>query len=259
MLNFHKLVNKLLKKSWKILFRNDIFEIIDPDFQEKNITKLNKIIYRLKWEGVIKVIRNGVYVVPNEEDKFLNEVDILDKYYFKLAKKYITENVWASYFIAWKKSLEFYLKDYSLPEKLLVINRSLNKKIKVWDYEIIFKTIKWNVKGKSSNIYNRLSNFVITEQYDDISFKIANLELSLLESAIISNWEWIDISLVNKALKKYKKVIKFDTILELWNLRYISSINRLKDLSKGIDKVLFDEFKCVIKKTWGQFISTNLY
>lgn len=259
MLDFNKLVNKLWKKSWKILFRNDVFEIIDPDFQDKNVTRLNKVIYRLKWEWVIKVIRNGVYVIPTDEDKDLNEVDLIDKYYFKLAKKYITETVWSSYFIASKKSLEFYMRDYSLPQKIVIINRSVNKKIKVGDYEIIFKTIKWTNKWKKINLYNRLASFTQTLDYDDVTFKIANLELSLLEASLISWDEWIDINLLNKALKKYKKVINFEKMLELAELRYVSSVNRLKDLSKSVDNVLYEAFKDVIKRTWGQFISSNLF
>jgi hypothetical protein len=33
------------------------------------------------------------------------------------------------------------MKNFEIPEKVFIVNRSLNKKIKVGNYEIVFKTI----------------------------------------------------------------------------------------------------------------------
>jgi len=60
---------------------------------------VDKIIYRLKSENHIIAIRNGVYIVPLKEDRELNEIDLLEKYYYKFLKKFITQNVGSEYFI----------------------------------------------------------------------------------------------------------------------------------------------------------------
>ena len=141
MLNFNKIVKILFKKSWNIVFKEDIFEIIDPEKKDKYKSKVDKTIYSLKAEWFILPIKSGVYIIPDEEDRKLNKVDLIDKYYLKLLKKYITYFVWSDYYISSKKALEIHLKNYSIPEKIYIVNRNLNKKIIVWNYEIIFKTV----------------------------------------------------------------------------------------------------------------------
>ena len=83
MLSFNKIVNKLSKKWWKILFKDDIFEIIDPEKKTKFNSYLNKIIYRLKANNIIISIKAWVYIIPTKEDLNLNNIDLLDKYYLK--------------------------------------------------------------------------------------------------------------------------------------------------------------------------------
>ena len=53
MMDFDKIVKKLLKKSGKILIKDDIFELIDPEKKSINDTRVNKLIYRLKSDNVI--------------------------------------------------------------------------------------------------------------------------------------------------------------------------------------------------------------
>jgi hypothetical protein len=60
---------------------------------EKNKKALYKILYRLKSEKVIMTLRNSIYLIPDDEDLKLNEIDLVEKYYFKLVKKYITSEV----------------------------------------------------------------------------------------------------------------------------------------------------------------------
>jgi hypothetical protein len=42
---------------------------------------------------VIIALKNGVYIIPDSEDASLNSVDLIDKYYLKLLKKYIKAEV----------------------------------------------------------------------------------------------------------------------------------------------------------------------
>lgn len=255
MITFDKIVNKLLKKWWKVIFKDDIFEIIDPEKKPEYTTLVNKTIYRLKSEKVIKTIRNGVYIIPDKMDEKLNEIDLIEKYYFDFVKKYIVENVRSEYFISWKKSLEIHLKNYSIPEKLVIINRKINKKVLIGNYLIIFKTI---TSGKV-NLFQKLSKLTKIVEMEWIWFKISNLELALVETSVISdNIEGIDIELISKAIKKYGKFFILENFYTIWELKYIMAFNRLKEISKNLDEKLYQVFLDIIKKNGGLFIGEGL-
>lgn len=251
MISFDKIVNKLLKKWWKIIFKNDIFEIIDPELKDIYLDDLNKIIYKLKSQEIIISIRNWVYLIPTKDDKNLNEIDLIEKYYYSLLKKYIQENVWSDYYISWKKSLEIHLKNYSIPETIYIVNRKIDKKVMIWNYKIIFKT----VKNTKKNLYASLSKMVLWVNFNEIDFKISNLELSLIENALITDsLEWIDINTLTKTIKKYSKYFNYDNFYTIWELKFVMAFNRLKELSKPIDKKLYELFLDIIKKNWWNFI-----
>lgn len=255
MLNFDKIVKILFKKSWNILFKEDIFEIIDPEKKDKYRSKLDKTIYNLKAKWLIITIKSGVYIIPDEEDLSLNKVSLIDKYYLKLLKKYITSEVGSDYYISWKKALEIHLKNYSVPEKVFIVNRNLNKKILVWNYEILFKTISWKENWKKINLYSKFSKYTEYKEIESIDFKVSNLELSLVESCVLNDInESLDITLLKKALKKYSSVLNSSIFYEIWKYKYIMSFNRLKELSKWVDNSLYMVFLDIIKINGGLFI-----
>lgn len=255
MISFDKIVKKMLRKSWKVILKDEVFEIIDPEKKPEYQTKVDKVIYQLKSQKVIINLKNWVYLIPWEDDLKLNEIDLIEKYYYQLLKKYIILNCSNEYFISWKKSLEINNKNFSIPEKIYIVNRKIDKKIFIWNYQIIFKTIKANIDSKSVNLYSKLSKFTICTKIDDINFKNSCLELSLVESALISDSiEWIDISIINKTIKKYHKVFDKQKFYDIWKLKFIMSFNRLKELSKGIDTELYELFLDIIKTNWWLFI-----
>jgi len=255
MINFNKIVNKLSKRWWKIIFKDDIFEIIDPERKPEKENYLNKTIYKLRASNLIIPLKSGVYIFPEVEDLKLNEIDLIEKYYLKLLKKYITHFVWSDYFISGNKALQIHLKDYSVQKKIHIINRNLDKKVKVWDYEIIFKTIIWTEKGKKINLFSKFSKFVDVKQIDLMDFKISSLELALLQTALVTdNEEGIDINLLTKTIKKYSKYFKKETFKELAKFKFVMSFNRLKEISKNIDKNLYEVFLDIIKKNGWLFI-----
>ena len=259
MIDFNKIVNKLYKKNWKILFKEDIFDIIDPEKKSVFKSFLNKTIYRLKAEKIIMPIRNWVYIILTEDDNSLNEIDLIEKYYLKLLKKFINYYVWNNYFISWQKALEFHIKNFEIPSKFFIVNRDIDKKINVWNFQIIFKTISWNINNKKTNLYSRLSKFRSNFTFENINFKLSCLELSIVETAIVScNESWIDINLLNKVLKKYSKFLKKDIFEEIGKLKFIMAFNRLKEISRTIDKNLYKLFLDIIKKNWWLFIGEGL-
>lgn len=255
MKDFNKIVNSLWKNWWKVLIKKDIFELIDPECKKEYQSLVNKTIYRLKAQWHIISLKSGVYIVPEQEDNMLNSVDLLEKYYLKLLKKYITLYVGSSYYISWVKSLQFHLKDYSIPEKIYVINRSLSKKIIVWDYEIIFKTISWKEKWKKINLFSKFSAYCVQKNISGIDFKYSWLELSLLESALVWDmYEWVDMDILMRAIKKYWKVMSHDVFESIGKYKYNMSFNRLKEISKTLDVKLYKLFLDIIKKNGWCFV-----
>lgn len=257
MISFNKIVNKLWKKWWKVVLKNDIFEILDPDMDKKNNTKLNKLIYRLKAEQKIVSIRNWVYIVPTEDDLSLNSIDLIEKYYYRLLKRYIRENTWAAYYISWDKSLELHLKNQEIPEVITIVTRDINKKIIIGSYTIVFKTIfsssvAWQ---KKINLYSKFKDFCITKDVDWETFKISWLELALLEVSLVTDINnWLNITLLSKVMKKYKWLFDSTVFYKIAKYKYIMSFNRLKELSRNIDNDLSKTFLDIIKVNWGLFI-----
>ena len=255
MLSFDKIVNKLLKKWWKVLLKEEIFELIDPEKKSAYQSRVDKCVYRLKIEWVIIPLKSGVYVVPSDEDKQMNTVDLLEKYYLQLLKKYISYHVGSHYFISWKKALQIHMKDFSIPEKMYIVNRSVNKKIKIGNYEIIFKTVSAKQESKPINLYSKLTPYISIKNIDGQSFKVSNLELSLVESALISDaHEWFDMWLLSKVIKKYDHVMDHTTFYTLGTYKFSMSFNRLKEIAKPISPELSQVFLDIIKKNGWLFI-----
>ena len=258
MKDFNKIVKNLSKVSWKLFFKDDIFELIDPEKKNQYTSILNKTIYKLKAQNIIISIKAWVYLVPSEDDTDLNKIDLLDKYYIKLLKKIITKEVWSYYYITGQKSLEIHMKNYEVPEKIFIVNRNINKRIKVWNKEIIFKTISWKIHSwtiKKINLYSKLSQYSTIKNIEWIDLKVSGIELALLETTLITDSTlWFDIWLLVKVLKKYSTVLNKEYFYEIWKYKYIMSFNRLKELSKDIDEDLYELFLDIIKKNGGLFI-----
>jgi len=198
-------------------------------------------------------------VIPDEEDKSLNSIDLVEKYYLKLLKKYIVQEVWAHYYISWVKSLQFHLKDQSIPERIYIVNKSVSKKIQLWNYEIVFKTLSGKDQGKKINLYPRFSVYTKNISLEEIEFKTSCLELALLESALVADiYEWLDTWLLVRAIKKYSTVLNHEVFREVWKYKYNMSINRLKEVSKTVDRDLYELFLDIIKKNGWCFVGEGL-
>ncbi len=259
MKDFNKIVNKLWKKWWKVIFKKDIYEIIDPECKPEYQNVTNKIIYNLSSKGVIISLKAGVYIVPEDGDVSLNEIDLLEKYFLQLLKKYITHHCGSSYYISGNKSLEVHMKDFSIPDKIFVTNRTLNKKITVWNKEIIFKTLSWKEQWKKINLYSKFSQYTKHITIDALNFKFSGLELSLIESALVWDTElWVDISLLIKSIKKYKSVFDHDVFFEVGKYKYNMAFNRLKEISRTLDTPLYTTCLEVIKRNGWCFVWESL-
>lgn len=255
MKDFNKIVNKLWKKWWKVIFKKDIFELVDPECKKQYSWYVDKLIYRLKSEWHIVSLKSWVYIIPELNDADLHSIDLLEKYYLKLLKKYIIQYVWSYYYISWVKSLEFHMKDYSLPERIYIINRNVNKKIIVGNYEIIFKTLSWKYQWKKINLFSKFSKYAKEIEIEWVSLKLSWLELALVESALVSDmYEGVDMNILMKAIKKYGSVMGKDIFDEIGKYKYNMSFNRLKEISKTINPDLYKIFLEIIKSNGACFV-----
>lgn len=253
--DFNKIVKLMSKKWWNVVFKNDIFEIIDPECKQQYKSSVDKLIYRLKSAWCIISIKAGVYIIPTDQDNALNSVDLIEKYYIKLLKKYIASEVGADYYISWLKALQFHMKDFSIPERIYIVTKNTNKKIKLGSSEIIFKTISGRFKWKKHNLFTNFSAYRKNFEIEGIVFKISSLELSLLESALVfDTQEWINISILVRVIKKYSKVLREEDFREIGKYKYNMSFNRLKEIAKPIDSILYNIFLDIIKQNGWCFV-----
>lgn len=250
MITFNKIVKKLWNKWWKVLFKWDIYDMIDPERKPEYKTQLDKLVYLLRAWGYIIPLKAWVYIVPSQEDRDLNEIDLLEKYFLQLLKKYIREHVGSSYYISGKKALLFHMKDFSIPPRISIVNDVVQKKILVWPYEIHFKVPSGkNSTQKKQKLYPILKKYVVKKDIFWVELKMANIELALIESALVSeNSEGIDVQLLTRCIKKYADILDYRVFDEVWVWKYNMAFNRLKELSKSLAPELYETCLWVIKK-----------
>lgn len=229
--------------------------MIDPEKKPEYQTQVDKTIYRLKAEWHIITLKSWVYVVPSEDDLHLNSVDLLEKYFLKLLKKYITSEVGTEYYIWGVKALEFHMKDYSLPQKIYIINSQVQKKIKIGEFELHFKILYGRKQGRKVKLYPQFIRFIEEKEILGVKLKLACLELALIESAIV--WDidqGLDVGFLSKTLKKYSWVLNFDICSEIGKYKYNMAFNRLKELSKTLTPEFSKLCLDIIKKNGGCFV-----
>jgi len=255
MISFDKIVNKLLKKWWKVLWKEDIFKIIDLEQKSEYQKKVDNYIYRLKAEKIIFPIKSWVYIIPTADDRLLNEIDLVEKYFYAFIKKYISYYVWNQYCIVGQKSLEIHLKNYAISEKIYILTRNIEKKIKIWNNEIIFKTISGKSENKKINLFSKIYKNCEIKHVEWVEFKVTSLEHALLETALMQeNYSWVSLDILTKAIKKYSWIFSDEIFQELWKYKYIMSFNRLKEISKPLDKNFSQLCLTIIKKNGWLFI-----
>lgn len=255
MIDFNKIVKKLWNKRWKVLTKNDIWEIIDPEKKSLYQSKVDKTIYLLKSQKILLSLKAGVYVVPEVEDMDLNEVDLWEKYYFKLLKKIIGAELWSAYYISGQKALEIHMKNFSIPQKLFVTSRNQEKRIKLQENEIIFRTVHGNFQGKKISCYWKFYPYSQIKEIDGVKLRVSCLELALLEASLVEDSQmWVPTQLLTHALKKYGKVLRKEVFSDILRYKYNMSANRLKELSRHIDPKLSAFFLEEIKQNGGCFV-----
>ncbi len=262
MISFDKIVHKLWTKKSSIILIDDLVELVDPDNSraEVGMREVYKIVYRLKSEWHMLALRNGLFLLGPKVDA-KSEVELIESHYWEIARAYIKSEVGSEYVIGGAKALEFHIADMSTPASLIVYTRFLSKQVILSkNHRLIFKKREtW--KRSSGSLFPKLLPHVLRKTISGIDFKMLNHEASLLDVLLLQNSGGvIDTYLILKFLKKYHHTLQRNILGNLVELRYISSINRLREIAKsqGYDR-LYRDCVSIIRDEWaGCFLASKV-
>lgn len=141
---------------------DDLIDLIDPDNSraEVGMREVYKTVYRLKSEGHMRALRNGLFLVGPAVDA-KSEIELIESYYWEIARAYIAREVRSEYFIGGAKALEFHISDMSTPSVLIVYTRSLSKQVVLSrDHRLVFKKREAG-KRSGGSLFSKLVPFVV--------------------------------------------------------------------------------------------------
>lgn len=262
MISFDKVVKKLWKIEGAIVNIDDISDITDPDFRKKPLMKrftTYKVLYRLKAFNIITPIRQWLYFVSNGKSIDIDE--ILEDRYWSVVKKILSRETGGEYFLSGNKALEILMKDYSTPKKLLVSWKEPTKNLQISDsYTLSIRPVTSGKKTGNRNIFSLFNVYTQSIEIAGTKLSIACPELALLDALFVhDNSNGIDRYLVEKFLKRSGKMLKRTILWELVSLKYITSINRLREIAKNTKNTpLYEMCIDIIKQEWGGcFVGTR--
>ncbi len=258
-------VQKLYEKRWLILTREDLFEMWLRAWGMK--LRFPYGLGQVKNRGVIKAIGGGIYRVSlNREEDFSSSAiafawndrnreqeENIDTSYWQIISLLSRRYSPSGGIIAHEKSLEYHLRNYEIPKRIVVYTRDTDKRLQISWYEIHFRTLKTWEKSGAKNMYRILYNASFEWSIDGVNLRFLSLEASLLDVASLRIHEsGIAEDLILRFLSKYEKKLSRGKLGELVQYRYIRAINRIRSLSKehwyaDLYTVCLD----VIKKEWG--------
>ncbi len=244
-------VKKILKNKHKVLTIDKLKVMYqDIDMESFSDKKLYKQIYYAKNKGILISLKKDLFYVKNSNE----DIDfdyVVNKFYWKLLKKYTKEQFWNYYFIWGVKSLEIWNNNFFILDKISIINlykRSDEVLLKEKVISNSIYTLKWYNNLKSFNIFKKQTE----KMYVDWKmFFVANYELSLLESLYstpIEDERYV-VELLKKNIRKNHKKINlqvFEYFLKYW--KYWSSIKKIYEISLWIRPDFASKIRNILKR-----------
>ncbi len=180
--------------------------------------------------------------------------------YWKIAKKLVSKNCGSGYVLAGPKSLEIRMRDFSIPNTLIVYTKNYDATLLVTDRNrIVFKTAKTGSKTGRTNAFPVFAKFSETFVVEGIKWKVASVEQALLDSLTVHKGvSEIDEYAVSKFLSKYAKSVDRDRLGRLVSCKYLTAVNRLREISrnKGFTSV-YEKALDVVKREGGNCFITG--
>lgn len=217
-------VKKLSEKMWKIMRRDDIYDIWLASGGAK--ARFAAALTRVKYTGYISSLGGWLYHI------WQGDLD-MDSHYAQIVSLLIREHAPSGAIIAHEKSLEYHLRNYEIPPLLVLYTRDIDKRVRVGKYAFHFRTRKTGEKTGTKNMYRIYQESSMDISVDEVRLKILWLEASLLDVLSLRVHEsGIEEALVLRFLEKYHKKLSREILGELVAHRYIRALNRLRSLAK---------------------------
>ena len=229
MISFDKIVKRMCEKKWKIFTIDDI-QWMYFVMNKKGRVQAYKLILRLKAANIIMSIRNGIYFVNAGEKQEM--IDIIDIHYWQIVRAILSsENQLSYYFLAGKTPLYIHNKSFWAPELLLIYTSDYRKTVKLSTHHTIrFTTIATGKGLKWVNAFMKLSKYCTKQLIDWISFLVPGRELALFE-ALLHDRDPLQERDILLFTKKYHSVLQESVLADLVKIRYISSLNKLREIA----------------------------
>jgi len=222
-MKFEKIVQKMKVKWQNVWSMKDIERLIVAPTKDSHST-LYKTIHRLVATWALVSIRKWLYLSGQESD--MKPLDPQD-FYWNIVRKTLAELYMSHGIVSGQKALALFLKDYSLPEILLVCVPKNPKKITLLEWYMM--TTICPRSQEKTGIYGIIKKYAIKITIDDSSLWVTCPEHAILESLIVRDGNDIDDeSILLRWLKKNSHTLRPDIFAELVPLKYISAANRLK-------------------------------
>ena len=185
-----------------------------------------KLIHRLVSSGVLISIRKGMYLWNKGE-----KLDPED-FYWPLLKKVIAENYLGQGIIIGSKALAFGLRDYSLPETILVAVPKDGCRLAILgDYRMVAQVIRTDKK----TLYPLIKKHATRINIENVAMMVTAPEHALLEALTTrTGIDITDTTLIERWLKKNGTTLHEEVFAEFIPYRYISATNRLKYLATDL-------------------------
>ncbi len=243
-------VKKLEEKMWKLFLRSDLVELWMLAWGSKSRSAYG--IGKAKNQGIIYSIGTGIFIVGESKKPDLDEI------YWQIIALLIREYSPSGAIIAHEKSMELHLRNYEIPEKLVLYTRDTDKRIRIAWYQVEFRTLKTWEKTGVKNMYHVLREVTEEILIDSVKLRYLSIEASLLDVASLRHHDiGITESLVLRFLMKYGTKLSRQKLWELVKYRYIRAINRIRSLAKihGYHTLYEDALDIIRKEWWGCYLS----
>lgn len=251
MISFDKIVSKLSAKRSPVVLMDDLVELIDPENAraEEGRREIYKMAYKLRAQGVVLSLRNGLFLIKRADTAMRQGesserygIRMVDEFYWHIARSYIRREVGSEYCIGGDKALELHLADQSIPSTLIVYTKYTNKKIRLSGSHVLVFKSRETSEDKKRNFLTSMQPFITKKDVGvagkesgilPVELKILDLEAALLDALLLHNrQEGIDRYLLDRFLAKFNRILRRDELGRLVELRYISAINRLREMAR---------------------------
>lgn len=225
-MKFEKIVQKMKTKWQNVWSLKDIEKFIVTSSNDSH-SALYKTVHLLVAAWALVSIRKWLYLSgQHESQKPLDPQD----FYWNIVRKTLAEQYASQGVIIWQKALALMLKDFSLPETLLVCVPKNSKKITLLEWHMM--TTIHPKSEKKSGLYGSIKKYAVKISVDDVSLWVTCPEHAILESLTTRNGSDITQSdMILRWLKKNSHTLRMEVFAEFVSQKYISAANRLKYLA----------------------------